>query len=92
MNKSDIMDYKEKYDSLIDYRRANPLPLEQYGENHHIIPKSIRPDLAKDKSNIVRLSASEHFKAHYWLFRYYKEIGDVQSMRKMAYALHRMKA
>jgi hypothetical protein len=86
------MDYKKKYDDLIEYRKCNPLPPDEYGENHHIVPRSICPELENDKTNIVRLSAAEHFKAHYWLFRHYKEAGDIQSMRKMAYALFRMRA
>ena len=73
-------------------RRDNPLPEDEYGENHHIVPKSIDPSLVKDKNNIVRLSASEHFKAHYFLFRHYKEVGDEVYMRKMSFCLHRMKA
>lgn len=47
--------------------------------------------MVDEKSNIVRLTAAEHFKAHYWLFRHYKEIGDIPAMRKMSYALFRMK-
>lgn len=56
------------------------------------MPKSIDPNLINDKNNLVRLTPSEHFKAHYYLMMYYKEIGDINSARKMGYAIHRMKS
>ena len=56
------------------------------------MPKSIDPNLQTDKNNLVRLTPSEHFKAHYYLMMHYKEIGDINSARKMGYAIHRMKA
>ena len=37
---------------------------EGYCENHHILPKSIFPEFAKHRENIVRLPITNHFLAH----------------------------
>ena len=54
------MTYARIYDSLI--ARAQHRTLEGYVEKHHIIPKCLGGD--NSKSNIVRLTAEEHFVAH----------------------------
>lgn len=51
------MKHLEEYNSIIEYRKSNPLPDDVYGENHHIVPRSICPLLKDSKDNIVRLSA-----------------------------------
>lgn len=38
-----------------------------YSEKHHIIPRSINIELDKEESNIIKLSAREHYLAHYIL-------------------------
>lgn len=43
----------------------------QYFEFHHILPKSIFPNWAKRKSNIVTLTAREHFFCHQLLTKIY---------------------
>lgn len=58
------------------------------GENHHIVPRSIRPDLAKDKDNIVRLTYREHYVAHLLLYKIYEN--DIVNNRKMGFAIVRM--
>ena len=35
-----------------------------YYEQHHILPKSLYHDYAKDKANLVLLTAEEHFECH----------------------------
>lgn len=86
------MTHLEEYNRIIEFRKANPLPKDQYGEKHHIKPKSIYPELVKDKDNIVILSAQEHFLAHYHLWKAYKdELHDKVNTKKMCYAFHRMK-
>lgn len=55
----------EEYISIIHNRQQNPLPEGQYGENHHIIPKSCGG--CNRKWNVVRLTPEEHYMAHYWL-------------------------
>ena len=84
------MDYLENYNKIIDYRKQNPLPRTEYGERHHIKPKSICPELAKDKNNQIRLTAYEHFMAHYYLMGHYFQIGEVSSYGKMLCAVTRM--
>lgn len=43
-----------------------------YVEKHHILPKSLFPDYAKCKWNIVKLSARQHFIAHILLYKMFK--------------------
>lgn len=52
--------YTNWYNSII--RSARNRILEGYSENHHIIPKSLGG--SNDKSNIVALTAREHFICH----------------------------
>lgn len=86
------MTHQEQYDAIINFRKSNPLPENQYGEKHHIKPKSIYPELVNDKDNIVRLSAQEHFLAHYHLWLAYRdELHEKKWAKKMCYAFHRMK-
>lgn len=86
------MTHQEEYDKIINFRKANPLPEDQYGENHHIVPKSICPLLKDAPDNIIRLSAQEHFLAHYHLWLAYRdELKDKTYAKKMCYAFHRMK-
>lgn len=86
------MSYKEEYFKIIEFRKNNTLSQDVYGENHHILPRSIFPQYIKDKDNIVRLSAEEHFKAHYYLWKFYKEeLKDKVNARKMCFAFNCMK-
>lgn len=86
------MTHQEQYDAIINFRKSNPLPEDQYGEKHHIKPKSIYPELVNDKDNIVRLSAQEHFLAHYHLWLAYRdELKEKKWAKKMCFAFHRMK-
>ena len=41
------------------------------GEKHHIKPRSLFPELAKDKSNIVKLTYREHYICHWLLTKIY---------------------
>jgi hypothetical protein len=57
-----------KYVKTLDRRKGS----DEYYEKHHIFPRSIYP-LWKDKaSNIVLLTAREHFLAHYLLCKIYE--------------------
>lgn len=83
--------YKQMYDELIQFRQNNIIPQDQLGENHHIKPKSLFPELINDKNNIVRLKYIEHFFAHLYLYLYYKqETNDKHAQIKMGYALEPM--
>lgn len=84
------MTYRDKYFDLINQRKENPLPDDVYRENHHIKPKSIYPELKDDLDNIVRLSAGEHYKAHYYLIKMYEEENNKSAYGKMLYAFNQM--
>lgn len=39
-------------------------------QRHHIIPKSVRPDLEHDEDNLINLPVYEHTLMHYWLWKH----------------------
>ena len=78
------MNYLKVYNDLIEKRKINP-PEKDF-EKHHIKPKSLFPELAKDQNNLVKLTYREHYLAHHLLYRYYKSIGDKNATSKMACA------
>lgn len=61
------MKYEEIYNALILKRQQNLV--QGYSERHHIIPKCMNG--SNDITNIVRLSAREHFIAHLLLAKMY---------------------
>lgn len=78
------MNYQKIYDSLIEKAKVR-IDLEGvYYERHHILPKSLGGN--NSKSNLVKLTAKEHFIAHLLLFKISKGKDKV----RMGYALHRM--
>ena len=79
--------YQEKYRLLISERKSNPLPDTEYGENHHIKPRCVCPEEEDTPENIIRLSAYEHFLAHYYLMRIYE---GTQYERKTIHAFRFM--
>lgn len=61
------MDYRKHYNYLISKAKDRILEVEIYTESHHIIPKS---EGGKDvQTNLVNLTAREHFIAHWLLYR-----------------------
>lgn len=73
------MDYKRIYDNIIT--RAQSRELEGYSENHHILPVCMGG--SNDKSNLVKLTAREHFIAHWLLYK-------IDSTPKLLHAWHAM--
>lgn len=63
------MNYKKIYDDLI-YNAKNSPKLDLYKENHHILPKCMGGDDSSE--NIVKLTAKQHFVAHWLLYKIYK--------------------
>lgn len=63
------MDYKRHYDLLIEKRKKH-IVIEDYYENHHIIPKCMGGNDSID--NLVRLTSKEHYIAHMLLYKHYK--------------------
>ena len=74
------MDHQRVYDEIIS--RALSRYIEGYTEKHHIVPKCLGG--SNDKSNIVKLTAREHFLCHWLLYRAYP------NNRKLAIAFDRM--
>lgn len=60
-----------RYLRFIDYALKNS-PIDQYTELHHILPKSCFPQYITTDWNLVRLSARQHFIAHWMLWRIFK--------------------
>lgn len=65
------MNYKSIYEKLIQSRSNQPLLKEEYYENHHIIPRCLGG--TDDPQNLIKLTAREHFLAHYLLTKIYPE-------------------
>lgn len=63
------MNYNKIYISIIEHRRANPV--DGYVEHHHIVPRSEGGN--DDKSNIVALTAREHYICHLLLAKIYND-------------------
>tara|TARA_B100000767_G_scaffold1502_1_gene1527 strand:+ start:144 stop:728 length:585 start_codon:yes stop_codon:yes gene_type:complete len=77
------MNYNKIYISIISKAQSRN-KLDGYIERHHIIPKSCGG--SDDDSNMVALTAREHFLAHYCLWKF--NVG--QAKHKMAYAFSAM--
>lgn len=66
------MDYRKTYDRLIQKRRDNPITkADCYCETHHIVPRS--EGGSDDDTNLVNLTAREHYIAHLLLARIYDD-------------------
>ena len=61
------MNYQKIYNQIIE--RAKNRQLEGYKEKHHILPKCLGG--SNDKSNLVELTAREHFLCHMLLCEIY---------------------
>lgn len=87
------MDYKIIYDNFMNDRlnkKPERLVLKkkgEYFEGHHIVPKSKgglgNSNRPKNNTNIVLLTAREHFLTHWLLWRIYRD-------RQTALAFHKM--
>ena len=75
------MNYQKHYNLLIETRRNRVLDQNTYYEKHHIIPKCMGG--SNDKDNIIKLTAREHFIAHWLLWRIYPT-------KQMAFAFYLM--
>jgi hypothetical protein len=71
------MNYQKIYNQIIE--RAKNRILEGYKEKHHIIPKCLGG--SNNKSNLVKLTAREHFLCHCLLVEIYPD------NKKLKYAL-----
>lgn len=78
--------YKRWYINIINNRLRNPASEKQYTEKHHIAPKGIFLEYSRESSNIVRLTAKEHFVCHLLLTKFTKD----KDYYKMCKALAKM--
>ena len=86
------MNYRKIYNQLISKRLEIPANLEfQYTQKHHIIPRSIEPQKKDDKTNLVILSAREHFIAHALLVKIAEQENNKNLYYKMLCAFTIMK-
>jgi len=69
------MNYKLIYEQLVKRGLRRIIPVEQYCEKHHIIPKCMGG--GNEKENIVALTAREHFIAHKLLVKIYPEVSGL---------------
>jgi 5-methylcytosine-specific restriction endonuclease McrA len=76
--------YSQCYYNIIDRAKSRDLPKEIYTESHHIIPKSLGG--SNDQSNLVKLTAREHFICHLLLPKMLTGIAK----RKMSFAIWSM--
>jgi hypothetical protein len=82
------VNYQAIYDNLI--KQAQASKIDGYVEKHHIVPKSMGG--TDDASNIVKLTARQHFVAHWLLFKIYKNPSMAKAFRLMLDASQRPKS
>lgn len=63
------MNYKKIHDEIISKAKAR-LIISGYFERHHIVPRSMGGN--DEESNIVNLTAREHYLIHWLLFKIYR--------------------
>lgn len=64
------MNYEKIYRDLISSRKNRQILESEYYETHHIIPKALGG--TNDASNLIKLTAREHFLAHWLLYRIHR--------------------
>ena len=67
------MNYKQIYNQLISKRQQETPPKNCYTETHHIKPKSLGG--TNETTNLVKLTAREHYIAHLLLAKIYNTYG-----------------
>lgn len=81
------MNYQKVYDQLV--QKNHTFSKGEYFETHHKVPVSLGG--TDDKSNLVNLSAREHYIAHLLLVKIAEVGGNAQAHEKMLYAFNCMK-
>jgi len=64
------MNYQKIHDQIIDRAKSRTLPKDIYTESHHILPRCMHG--SNDKSNLVDLTAREHYIIHWLLYKIYR--------------------
>ena len=85
------MNYQKIYDNLIQSAQLRPdiSFLNGYTERHHILPKSMGG--SDDASNLVKLTAREHYVAHWLLWRIHRNKQMCNAFMFMSNAISRNK-
>jgi hypothetical protein len=65
------MNYTKIYQNLIERAITRTLPTDTYVEKHHVVPKCMNG--TDDSSNLVNLTAEEHYLAHQLLVKIYPD-------------------
>lgn len=88
---SSIESYDNKYlkQYLEHIFNATIQSKDVYGEHHHILPQSIFPQYIKNKSNIKRISAKDHFIAHFLLYKAYPNNQKIIFAFKMMFNMYK---
>ena len=81
------MDYQKVYDQLV--QKNHTFSEGEYFETHHKVPLSLGG--SNEKSNLVNLTAREHYIAHLLLVKITEVGGNPQAHGKMLYAFNCMK-
>lgn len=81
------MNYQKVYDALV--QKNHNFSEGEYFETHHKLPKALGG--TNDKSNLVNLTAREHYIAHLLLVKITEKSGNKTAYCKMLYAFNCMK-
>ena len=81
------MNYQKVYDKLV--QKNHVFSSGEYFETHHKVPKCMGGN--DEKSNLVNLTAREHYIAHLLLVKITEQNGDKNAHGKMLYAFNCMK-
>lgn len=71
---------EEEYFQICAWRKLHPLPKTEYGEVHHVLPKSCGGP--NHKWNLVRLTPEEHYRCHCLLPKIFEEKGQINEQKK----------
>ncbi len=82
------MNYKRIYSEIMERAKNRIVDVEEYYEKHHIIPKSLGGSDTED--NLVKLTAREHYIAHWLLAKIYENVDENAAKYKMASAFNIM--
>lgn len=75
------MNYSKIYDMLMEDAIVNP-KLDEYKESHHIVPKCMGGD--DSLNNLVKLTARQHYLAHWLLYKIYGTSSLVHAWHSMS--------
>lgn len=76
MRKNIILELETEYDENVNFRKEyikliKKHTLSEHYEKHHILPVSMFPKWKNRKTNLVKLSIEDHYRAHYLLYKIY---------------------